>query len=99
MLHFGVPWRAASSAVQRTEQWFCVQRRSGRPGCAAGPAAAGEADTTRDKDANEPIDAAAPHQEVGTRSMRAAPPPAAAGGPGGAPAASERVKVSRMSEP
>ena len=37
-----------------------------------------------------------PHQELGTRSMRAAPPSAAAGGGAsapGAPAPSERVKV------
>lgn len=47
----------------------------------------------QDEAAGEAFDTPAPHQEVGTRSMRAAPPPAAAGGPGGAPATSERVKV------
>lgn len=54
---------------------------------------------TREKVADDATDAPAPHQEVGTRSMRAAPPPAAAGGAGAAPAASERVKVCKASEP
>ena len=52
---------------------------------AAGPLGAGQADMKHEEAADEAPDAPAPHQEVGTRSMRAAVPPAAAGGHGGAP--------------